>query len=103
MPPDGEFEMMRYRATSNVNLPFKVQPIVEEIGRSRVDYTVHLRANFDSKLAATNVVVRIPTPLNTTKVESKVVNGKAKYTPDENAIVWKCVARTRPSSSLRRC
>jgi len=35
VPPDGEFEMMRYRATSNVNLPFKVQPIVEEIGRSR--------------------------------------------------------------------
>ncbi|KAJ1718625.1 clathrin associated protein complex medium subunit, partial [Coemansia biformis] len=27
IPPDGEFEMMRYRTTENVNLPFKVLPV----------------------------------------------------------------------------
>lgn len=79
----------RYRSTTNVNLPFRLQPIVEEIGKSRVDYTVHVKANFSPKLAANNVVIRIPTPLNTTKVDIKVGIGKAKYVPAENVIIWK--------------
>jgi len=33
IPPDGEFELMRYRATENINLPFRVQAIVTEVGR----------------------------------------------------------------------
>lgn len=79
----------RYRSTTNINLPFKVQPIVEEIGKSRVEYTVHVKANFQSKLSANNVVIKIPTPLNTANVECKVTLGKAKYVPAENVIVWK--------------
>ncbi|OBZ65785.1 AP-2 complex subunit mu [Grifola frondosa] len=75
VPPDGEFELMRYRSTSNVKLPLRV-------------YT-HIKTNFSNKLSATNVVLRIPTPLNTTGVDCKVPNGKAKYVPDENVVVWK--------------
>jgi len=89
IPPDGEFELMRYRSTSNVNLPFKVQPIVEEIGKSKVEYTIQLKANFSPKLTANNIVLRIPTPLNTTKVDCKVQIGKAKYVPADNLIIWK--------------
>ncbi|KAG6136095.1 hypothetical protein E4U35_003777 [Claviceps purpurea] len=89
VPPDGEFELMRYRATENVNLPFKVHAIVNEIGRSKVEYSIGVKANFGSKLFATNVVVRIPTPLNTAKIIERVTQGKAKYEPSENCIVWK--------------
>ncbi len=89
IPPDGEFELMRYRSTTNINLPFRIQPIVDEVGKSRVDFTVHVKAAFPSKLSANNVVIRIPTPLNTTKVDCKVGIGKAKYVPAENVIVWK--------------
>lgn len=81
--------LYRYRSTTNVNLPFKVHPIVEEIGKTRVEYTVQVRTNFSSKLAATNVVIKIPTPLNTAKVDCKVSLGKAKYNPSDNMIVWK--------------
>lgn len=88
-PPDGEFELMRYRSTSNVNLPFKVHPIVEEIGKSKVEYTVNVKANFDPKLMGSNVVLRIPTPTNTTSVKCEVGLGKAKWVSAENAIVWK--------------
>lgn len=113
-PPDGEFELMRcaetrscskidvrplnhdlhapphrYRSTTNVNIPFKVHPIVEEIGKSRVEYTVHLKANFDPKLTGSNVVMRIPTPPNTTSVKCEVGFGKAKWVSSDNAIVWK--------------
>ncbi|CAM0137246.1 clathrin associated protein complex medium subunit [Umbelopsis sp. WA50703] len=90
IPPDGEFELMRYRTTENVNLPFKVHPVVNEIGRTRVEYKINIKANFSPKLYAHNVVLKIPTPLNSAKVEVKVgAGGKAKYAPSENCIVWK--------------
>jgi AP-2 complex subunit mu-1 len=81
--------MNRYRSTSNINLPFKLQTHVTEPSKSRVEYTIHLRANFEGKLNANNVVLRIPTPLNTTGAQVKVQVGKAKYNPAENMIVWK--------------
>ncbi|MBW0543156.1 hypothetical protein O181_082871 [Austropuccinia psidii MF-1] len=89
IPPDGEFELMRYRSTTNVQLPFRVHPIVEEIGKTRVEYTIHIKANFESKLSADNILIKIPTPLNTTKVDCKTPIGKAKYVPAENLIIWK--------------
>ncbi|KAG5634983.1 hypothetical protein H0H81_000147, partial [Sphagnurus paluster] len=89
IPPDGEFELMRYRSTSNVKLPLRVIPTVNEIGTSQVSYTITVKANFNNKLSATNIVLRIPTPLNTTTADCKVANGKAKYVPAENVIVWK--------------
>ncbi|KAF8705637.1 hypothetical protein AX14_013872 [Amanita brunnescens Koide BX004] len=89
IPPDGEFELMRYRCTSNVKLPLRVLPTVHEIGTSQVSYAIVVKANFNTKLNATNVVLRIPTPLNTTTVDCKVLTGKAKYVPEENVVVWK--------------
>lgn len=79
----------RYRSTSNVKLPLRVLATVNEIGTSGVSYIIAIKTNFDSKLSATSVVIRIPTPLNTTDVDCKVPNGKAKYVPGENVIVWK--------------
>ncbi|EEP79381.1 AP-2 complex subunit mu [Uncinocarpus reesii 1704] len=89
VPPDGEFELMRYRATENVNLPFKVHPIVREIGTTKVEYSIAIKANYGTKLFATNVIVRIPTPLNTAKVSERTTQGRAKYEPEQNNIVWK--------------
>ncbi|KAJ1964923.1 clathrin associated protein complex medium subunit [Dipsacomyces acuminosporus] len=90
IPPDGEFELMRYRTTENVNLPFKVLPVVREIGRSRIEYEILIKSNFSQKLSATNMVVNIPTPPNATKCRIKVLGvGKAKYHPEENSIAWK--------------
>ena len=89
VPPDGEFELMRYRATENVNLPFKVHAIVREVGTTKVEYSIAIKANYDNKLFATNVLVRIPTPLNTAKITERTSQGKAKYEPESNCIVWK--------------
>ena len=89
VPPDGEFELMRYRATENINLPFKVHAIVNEVNKTKVEYSIAIRANYGSKLFATNVVVRIPTPLNTARISERVSQGKAKYEPEQNNIVWK--------------
>lgn len=97
VPPDGEFELMRYRATENVNLPFKVHPIVREVGTTKVEYSIAIKANYGSKLFATNVIVRIPTPLNTANVTPNTSQGKAKYEPENNCIVWKITRFTGQS------
>ncbi|KAK9467450.1 Mu homology domain-containing protein [Lipomyces arxii] len=89
IPPDGEFELMKYRATENINLPFSVHVLVNEIGKSKVEYQIAVKATFSSKLFATNVLLKIPTPLNTASVNTRVTQGKAKYEPSENAINWK--------------
>ncbi|KAF3925561.1 Stonin-2 [Orbilia brochopaga] len=89
IPPDGEFELMRYRATENVNLPFKVHVIVNEVGKTKVEYQIAVRANYGAKLFATNVIVKVPTPLNTATTHVRTSQGKAKYEPAENNITWR--------------
>ena len=115
VPPDGEFELMRYRITDSVNLPFRVIPVVEEQGKTRVVMNVKAIANFSNQLCATNVSFKIPVrrgaggwrgpcaaakdsppphvspqvPLSTAKVAIKVGMGSAKYVPEQNAIVWR--------------
>eukprot|EP00164_Ancoracysta_twista_P000575 GFYU01000760.1.p1 GENE.GFYU01000760.1~~GFYU01000760.1.p1 ORF type:complete len:469 (-),score=128.21 GFYU01000760.1:72-1478(-) len=89
VPPDGEFELMRYRCTENVNLPFRVTPLVKEVGRTRLQAAVNVRAMFTSKLFATNVIVKVPMPKNTARAIINTTAGRAKYAPDQNAIVWK--------------
>lgn len=37
IPPDGVFELMTYRITENINLPFKVMPVVNEFGQNRIE------------------------------------------------------------------
>jgi AP-2 complex subunit mu-1 len=80
---------VRYRATSNVKLPLRIIPSVTEVGTRQVQYTITIKANFNNKLSATDIVMRIPTPLNTTTTDCRTQTGKAKYTPSENVIVWK--------------
>jgi AP-2 complex subunit mu-1 len=60
VPPDGEFELMKYRITENVNLPFRIIPVIEEQGKTRVVMNIKAIANFSSQLFATNVAFTIP-------------------------------------------
>jgi len=89
VPPDGEFELMKYRITDNVNLPFRVLPVITEHGRSRVEYEIKIKGNFSSKLFATHVIVKIPTPPNVSKATLTPGLGKAKYNASQSCIIWK--------------
>jgi AP-2 complex subunit mu-1 len=89
IPPDGEFELMRYRTTKDISLPFRVIPLVREVGRQKMEVKVVVKSNFKPSLLAQKVEVRIPTPLNTSGVQVICMKGKAKYKASENAIVWK--------------
>jgi len=89
VPPDGDFELMRYRTTEHINLPFKILPIVNEIGRSRVEASITVKSNFDNKLFGTNIVIKIPIPKNSATCKLISTNGRAKYVPEHDAIIWK--------------
>ena len=81
VPPDGEFELMRYRITENVNLPFRVIPVIEEQGTTRVVYNIKAIANFSSQLFASNVAFKIP-------VSGPGEVGRAPVHPPAHAQVW---------------
>lgn len=49
-PPDGEFQLMSYRITENVNSPFRVLPVVKELGRTRLEVNVKVKAMFTFKV-----------------------------------------------------
>mmetsp|Transcript_25898 Transcript_25898/g.46918 ORF Transcript_25898/g.46918 Transcript_25898/m.46918 type:complete len:427 (-) Transcript_25898:398-1678(-) len=90
IPPDGEFELMRYRVTDNINLPFRIIPAVqEEHGKPKVSINLKVIANFSDKLFATHVVIKIPVPKNTAKAKIKNSFGRAKYEPEQQAIMWR--------------
>jgi len=89
VPPDGEFQLMSYRITENVNLPFRVLPVVKELGRTRLEVNVKVKSMFTFKLFATNVVIKIPLPKNTANANVSAASGKCKYEPEQCGIVWK--------------
>ncbi|KAK9834776.1 hypothetical protein WJX74_010210 [Apatococcus lobatus] len=89
VPPDGEFELMKYRCQDNIVLPFRILPIINEIGRTRLEVNVTAKSSFDSKLFALNVVISVPMPDNTAQAEIQTTQGKAKYDPKKHALVWK--------------
>ncbi|XP_071945031.1 AP-2 complex subunit mu [Antedon mediterranea] len=89
IPPDGEFELMKYRTTKDISLPFRVIPLVREVSRTKMEVKVVLKSNFKPSVLGQKIEVRIPTPLNTSGVQVVCMKGKAKYKSSENAIVWK--------------
>jgi AP-2 complex subunit mu-1 len=89
IPPDGIFELMTYRVTENINLPFKIMPIFQEYGTSKIEISLKIKSMFDRNLFATNIIIKIPIPRNTGKSTLFVVAGKAKYEPEQSAIIWR--------------
>ena len=57
IPPDGEFELMRYRTTKDISLPFRIIPLVREVGRQKMEVKVVVKSNFKPSLLAQKVEV----------------------------------------------
>jgi AP-2 complex subunit mu-1 len=89
IPPDGEFELMRYRKTENIGVPFTITPMVHDLPGSNLEVRVSVRATYDSKLSATPLILSIPVPDNTADVKITTSVGRAKYVDTQNAVAWK--------------
>lgn len=89
VPPDGEFELMSYRSTDNINIPFKIKSSIKEISRTRLEAEVMIKALYRTSLYGTNIRVIVPTPKNTAICKCQTTVGKAKYNSDVGGIQWK--------------
>jgi len=90
IPPDGSFELMSYRITENIDCPFKIFPVVQERGRTKVDVTIKIKSVFEKSVSANNVVVSIPCPKQTASANViSISSGKAKYEPTNGSFVWR--------------
>ena len=58
---------------------------------NKVEYRIVVRSQFSNKVFAQNVVIRIPTPLNTSNTKIHSNQGRTKYVGSENHMVWKYV------------
>lgn len=88
IPPDGEFELMRYRVTQ-ASQPFRLIPTVKEESRTKLLLNLKIHADFGDDRKATSVVVKFPVPTSTATAHIEVSRGRARYEPGERAIVWR--------------
>ena len=66
IPPDGVFDVMTYRISENINLPFKIVPVVQEYpDQNKIELSIRIKAIFEESNFGTNVVCKIPVPSNT--------------------------------------
>ncbi|KAG2383125.1 hypothetical protein C9374_004462 [Naegleria lovaniensis] len=92
VPPDGEFELMRYRVSQSEGIipPFRLlPPIVNETSKnSKLEVKITVKSMFPSRLFGRNVQLKIPCPSNTAKCQISVPHGRASYKADQSCIVW---------------
>ena len=48
----------RYRTTKDISLPFRVIPLVREVGRSKLEVKVVVKSNFKPSLLAQKLEIR---------------------------------------------
>ena len=88
IPPDGEFELMKYRVIAP-SQPFRIIPSIAEEGKNKLAVNIKIIAEFQDDKKANNVVIKIPLPTTTSKTRINTSRGRAKYEPGERALVWR--------------
>lgn len=88
IPPDGEFELMKYRVTAP-SQPFRLLPNIVEQGKTKLVANLKVSADFPEDKKATGVVIRIPMPPTAANAHISVDRGRARYEPGERALVWR--------------
>lgn len=89
IPPDGEFDLMSYRSNENIDLPFKVVPILTQTGPTTLELQVVINSLYLKKTSANDVEFVIPVPNGTIKTNIQASMGKLKFDLELNSIVWK--------------
>lgn len=96
IPPDGVFELMTYRVSENVIIPFKIFCNIIETPTPNnpsvpcaIDLDLNVKSLFDHELYAQDVVLKITIPKNAANVRTHTNTGKAKHEVDKSAIVWR--------------
>ncbi|KAJ3109186.1 AP-1 complex subunit mu-1 [Phlyctochytrium planicorne] len=96
IPPDGEFELMSYRLSTQASAN-DVRPLIwceamiEHHG-TRVEFMVKAKAQFKRRSTANNVEITVPVPEDADSPMFQANVGYVEYLPEKNAFVWKIKA-----------
>ncbi|XP_075516854.1 AP-4 complex subunit mu-like isoform X2 [Primulina tabacum] len=92
VPPDGEFPVMNYRITQEFKPPFTINCLIEEAGSLKAEVILKIRAEFPSKTTANTVLIEMPLPTCTTRVnfdlEAGVVGQTADFKESHRKLEW---------------
>merc|ERR1719488_296211 len=88
IPPDGEFDLMTYRLTTQVKPLIWVEAVVEPHSHSRIEYMIKAKSQFKQRSCANNVEILIPVPPDASAPSFKTSIGSVKYAPEKDAIIW---------------
>ncbi|KAG5087649.1 hypothetical protein JHK86_000261 [Glycine max] len=83
IPPDGSFDLMTYRLSTQVKPLIWVEASVEKHSKSRIE----IMSLFYS--TATNVEIELPVPVDATNPNVRTSMGSASYAPEKDALIWK--------------
>ncbi|KAG2675967.1 hypothetical protein I3760_12G029400 [Carya illinoinensis] len=89
IPPDGSFDLMTYRLSTQVKPLIWVEAQVERHSRSRIEIMVKARSQFKERSTATSVEIELPLPSDATNPNVRTSLGTATYAPENDALVWK--------------
>eukprot|EP00817_Percolomonadidae_sp_ATCC50343_P007062 CAMPEP_0117419272 /NCGR_PEP_ID=MMETSP0758-20121206/869_1 /TAXON_ID=63605 /ORGANISM="Percolomonas cosmopolitus, Strain AE-1 (ATCC 50343)" /LENGTH=340 /DNA_ID=CAMNT_0005200241 /DNA_START=290 /DNA_END=1312 /DNA_ORIENTATION=+ len=92
-PPNGEFDVMNYRKTNAVHMPFRVFPYIEHDPDHRFKFTVvfKIRADYEKDDTGTKMMVYIPLPKTTSNVTVEFGVGSSQtyeWKQQDKMIVW---------------
>jgi len=88
IPPDGEFELMSYRLSTQVRPLIWIEAVVEPHSHSRIEYMIKAKSQFKQRSCANNVEILIPVPPDASAPSFKTSIGSVKYAPEKDAIIW---------------
>lgn len=110
IPPDGIFDLMTFRVTENVIIPFKIYCNIIETPSidnpsipQNIDLDLNVKALFDRLLFAQDVVIKVQIPKNATNVKTHTNIGKAKHEPEKGAILWRIKKVNGDKESKLKC
>ncbi|KAL1327502.1 hypothetical protein HN51_037554 [Arachis hypogaea] len=89
IPPDGSFDLMTYRLSTQVKPLIWVEAQVERHSKSRIEIMVKARSQFKERSTATNVEIELPVPADATNPNVRTSMGSASYAPEKDALIWK--------------
>jgi len=88
IPPDGDFELLTYRLSTNVKPLIMVEPVVDNHG-SKIDYLIKIKSQFRNNCVANDVQIVVPVPQFATTPKFRTSIGSVIYDPENDSMVWK--------------
>jgi AP-1 complex subunit mu len=89
IPPDGDFELMSYRTSTDIKPLISVKSRVVQNSSSRIEYLVKVAAHFKTTSTANSVEVTLPVCQDVDSPVFKTSLGLATYAPEKSAVVWR--------------